>query len=233
MTDSAEPMQQAQGFSQVINNNPSTFALPNGSFSGSVNYLPGGTYNIWGQYSGDGTNAASTSQKTSITVNPENSGIYFNLFSPAAGSVQARSPVPASITAPRYFSAHRWLPAPSSPRWRTALPQAHLPGLWYSHRYGRLHRRRHNHQYRRSQCRGRRRVQRSLRDWSPLCYRQLRRRQQLQQIHSLGSHLHRPERYAADLLQRGEPGLQRRLHHRPGHRLQYRACEWRGKQQCH
>ena len=32
------------------------------------------------------TNAASTSQKTQITVNPENSGIYFNLFSPAGTS---------------------------------------------------------------------------------------------------------------------------------------------------
>ena len=74
MTDSTEPVQQGQP----------GFPLKNGSFSSNtVNYLPGGTYNIWGQYSGDGTNALSTSQKTQITVSPENSGIYFNLFSPA------------------------------------------------------------------------------------------------------------------------------------------------------
>jgi subtilase family serine protease len=75
MTDSTEPVQQGQ----------TLFTLSgSGNFGPtSVSNLPGGTYNIWGQYSGDGTNAASTSQKTSITVNPENSGIYFNLLSPA------------------------------------------------------------------------------------------------------------------------------------------------------
>jgi trimeric autotransporter adhesin len=59
------------------------FTLSNGTFSNSsVNYLPGGTYNIWGQYSGDGTNGASTSTQTQITVAPENSGIFFNVISP-------------------------------------------------------------------------------------------------------------------------------------------------------
>ncbi len=52
-----------------------------GSFtSANVNNLPGGTYDIWGQYSGDGTNAASTSSKTSITVNPEASVTAMNLL---------------------------------------------------------------------------------------------------------------------------------------------------------
>ena len=88
MTDSTEPVQQGQPW----------FTLKNGSYSSnSVNFLPGGTYNIWGQYSGDGTNAASTSQKTSITVNPENSGIYFNLFSPAGTSSSGSITSGASI----------------------------------------------------------------------------------------------------------------------------------------
>ncbi|MFY9937163.1 MAG: protease pro-enzyme activation domain-containing protein, partial [Silvibacterium sp.] len=41
MTDSTEPVQQGQPW----------FTLKNGSYSSnSVNFLPGGTYNIWGQY---------------------------------------------------------------------------------------------------------------------------------------------------------------------------------------
>jgi subtilase family serine protease len=71
MTDSTEPVQQGQ----------TRFTLSNGAFSSSLNTLPGGTYNVWGQYSGDASNAASTSQKTQVTVNPETSGIYFTLIS--------------------------------------------------------------------------------------------------------------------------------------------------------
>lgn len=72
MTDSTTPLQQAQ----------TNFPLTNGSYSSSINFLPGGTYNIWGQYSGDSANGASTSEKTSITVNPENSGVYLAVISP-------------------------------------------------------------------------------------------------------------------------------------------------------
>ena len=65
MTDSPEAGQQAR----------TLFTLSNGSFSGSVNNLPGGTYNIWGQYSGDTSNSPSTSAKTQVTVSPVNSGL--------------------------------------------------------------------------------------------------------------------------------------------------------------
>jgi hypothetical protein len=51
--------------------NLNTFALAGGTYSASVNNLPGGTYDIYGSYSGDGTYAPSTSGKTSITVTPE------------------------------------------------------------------------------------------------------------------------------------------------------------------
>jgi subtilase family serine protease len=97
VTNSTEPVQQGTGLGQVVNGSTSTFALTNGSFTGPVNDLPGGTYDIWGQYSGDGTNGASASQKTSITVTPEASGVYFNLFSPAGTSTSGSIVSGASI----------------------------------------------------------------------------------------------------------------------------------------
>ncbi len=72
MTDSTEPVQQGQTF----------FKLSNGSFSGSTTTLPGGNYNVWVNYGGDPANAAVASSKIPITVNPEASGIYFNLIAP-------------------------------------------------------------------------------------------------------------------------------------------------------
>ncbi|MGB7191586.1 MAG: protease pro-enzyme activation domain-containing protein [Acidobacteriaceae bacterium] len=87
MTDSGEQSQQAQGIGQFLNGASSLFPVSGGAFSGSnITTLPGGTYNIWGQYSGDATNAPSTSQKTSITVNPEASGIILNILSPSGSS---------------------------------------------------------------------------------------------------------------------------------------------------
>ena len=58
MTNSTEPIQQGQ----------SVYTLANGAFSASsVNYLPGGTYDIWGRYSGDAANSASSSTPVPIT----------------------------------------------------------------------------------------------------------------------------------------------------------------------
>src|SRR6202000_1480650 len=85
MTDSPMPVSQGQ----------TIFTVSNGSFSATgITFLPGGTYNIWGQYSGDGTNAASTSAKTQITVNPEASSTYFNIVdvaTPQTGTVALNS----------------------------------------------------------------------------------------------------------------------------------------------
>jgi hypothetical protein len=86
MTDSTEPGQQGQGFASLFNGGQSVFPLTNGSFSASnINYLPGGTYNIWGQYSGDGADGSASSPKTQITVNPEASGIYFSIADATTG----------------------------------------------------------------------------------------------------------------------------------------------------
>ena len=69
MTSSNEESQQGQG----------VYSLSAGAFSKLNTTLPGGTYNIWGQYSGDTANAESSSTPVSITVSPENSGIFFAL----------------------------------------------------------------------------------------------------------------------------------------------------------
>jgi hypothetical protein len=87
VTDSSEPGQQGSGFGQLIAGGTSTFALGSGgAFSGSVADLPGGTYDVWASYSGDGTNAPSTSAKTQITVSPEASSVYFNLLNAVSTS---------------------------------------------------------------------------------------------------------------------------------------------------
>ena len=55
----------------ISNQGEGFFTLANGAYSGSLNSLPGGTYDISGYYSGDGSNTASTSTPVSITVTPE------------------------------------------------------------------------------------------------------------------------------------------------------------------
>ena len=88
MTDSTEPLQAGQTF----------FTLSNGSFTSATTYptgittLPGGTYNIWGLYGGDTKNAESSSTPVSITVNPENSAIFFSLQSPLGVFTASTSP---------------------------------------------------------------------------------------------------------------------------------------------
>ena len=74
MTDNTTVSQQGQV----------TLPLTSGSASGTVNFLPGGTYNVWGQYSGDGNYGASTSSKTQVTVTPEASSIIFNAVTPSS-----------------------------------------------------------------------------------------------------------------------------------------------------
>ncbi len=79
-TDSTESLNQSQTF----------FTLSGGSFSGSINFLPGGTYNVWADYGGDATNASSASSKTPITITPEASATYFNVLNvatPITGTV--------------------------------------------------------------------------------------------------------------------------------------------------
>ena len=82
MTSSTEPVNQGETY----------FTLNSGSYSGSVSYLPGGTYNIWGSYGGDGTNGMSSSTPVQITVSPENSVIAFNIYSSSGTYTSTSTP---------------------------------------------------------------------------------------------------------------------------------------------
>jgi subtilase family serine protease len=80
MTDSTEPVNQGQ----------TVFSLSSGSYTSAssypsgINFLPGGTYHIWGQYGGDSRNQMSSSTPPiEITVTPETPGMDLNLFNAA------------------------------------------------------------------------------------------------------------------------------------------------------
>ena len=65
LTTDAEPLQAGQTVATLVNGAYTT---------GSIDYLPGGTYSIYAQYGGDGVNAPSTSASATLTVSPEASG---------------------------------------------------------------------------------------------------------------------------------------------------------------
>ena len=69
----------------VSNQGETVLTLANGAASGSLTFLPGGSYNIWGSYSGDGTFAPSLSTKTPITVTPEASTLTIQVSTNVGG----------------------------------------------------------------------------------------------------------------------------------------------------
>ncbi len=90
MTDSPTPLQAGL----------TSFTLASGAYtSSSVIDLPGGTYNIWGQYSGDTKNAPSTSTKTAVTVTPESSILALNLTEVGGSDPLTAIPYGASMLA--------------------------------------------------------------------------------------------------------------------------------------
>jgi trimeric autotransporter adhesin len=97
MSNSTEPSQQGVGSAVLLNGAASTFALNgSGAYSGSVTTLPGGTYNIWASYGGDGYNASSVSTPVSVTVSPESTGIALDLIAP--GPAYYSSSIASSIS---------------------------------------------------------------------------------------------------------------------------------------
>jgi trimeric autotransporter adhesin len=69
----------------ITNQGQTVLTLASGAASGSLVSLPGGSYNIWGNYSGDGTFAPSVSSKTPITVTPEASTLELQVLEYANG----------------------------------------------------------------------------------------------------------------------------------------------------
>jgi len=69
-----------------------TFQLTGGQVFASSSALPGGSYNIFAHYSGDGTYAPSDSGLAPVTVNPENSTITETLLA----YNQAGNPIPVT-----------------------------------------------------------------------------------------------------------------------------------------
>jgi hypothetical protein len=102
ITNSTETAQQARTF----------FTLSGGSYSNNtVNSLPGGTYNVWTQYGGDGTNGMSTSTPVQVTVMPENSVVELNVIDENAGNLISLGPQFVYGTTPLILDAK---PLPAS-----------------------------------------------------------------------------------------------------------------------
>ncbi len=100
LTNSTLPSSQAQTF----------LALSGGTGSGSIDFFPGGTYQVSADYRGDGVFGKSTSSPVALTVTPENSNINFSVMDflnvvSNGGTVQYDDPLslniqPVGVSAP-------------------------------------------------------------------------------------------------------------------------------------
>ena len=84
------------------------FTLAGGAYTGSLIYLPGGTYDIYGHYAGDGANAASSSTPVSITITPEASTTTLSAYTSLTsntGAPLAASGGSVTYGSPLTFSA--------------------------------------------------------------------------------------------------------------------------------
>jgi hypothetical protein len=101
MTDS--PLITNQG--QVV------LTLASGAATASLGSLPGGSYNVWGNYSGDGTFAPSASSKTPITVTPEASTLELQVSEYANGQTASLAGQQVSYGTPAILNGY---PIPTS-----------------------------------------------------------------------------------------------------------------------
>jgi subtilase family serine protease len=67
----------------------------NGNASGSTDSLPGGSYEIWGSYAGDGNYSGSTSSPVSVTVAPEASTVSISAVALSPPVIPAANCVPS------------------------------------------------------------------------------------------------------------------------------------------
>ncbi|MGO9087239.1 MAG: Ig-like domain repeat protein [Terriglobales bacterium] len=96
----------------------------NGSASGSINSLPGGTYQVWADYGGDGLHSSSNSSPVSVTVTPEASSIgisavqttYSVAYNPAVGCTPVVGPLEEGVVNGSSVP-------PYTPLWLTVQPR--------------------------------------------------------------------------------------------------------------
>ena len=69
----------SQPFS-VSSNTGTTVTLKGGTAAGSFDQFPGGKYNVFANYGGDGTHAGSRSQAVAVNVSPENSVLRLSVY---------------------------------------------------------------------------------------------------------------------------------------------------------
>jgi subtilase family serine protease len=95
----------------ISNRGQAVLTLASGAASTSLTTLPGGSYNIWGNYSGDGTFAPSVSSKTSITVTPEASTLELQVGEYANGQTASLAGQQVSYGTPAILDGY---PIPTS-----------------------------------------------------------------------------------------------------------------------
>jgi Pro-kumamolisin, activation domain/Bacterial Ig-like domain (group 3) len=101
----------------------------NGSATGSID-LPGGTYQVWADYGGDGLHSSSNSSPVSVTVTPEASNIYISAtqttysapYNPAVGCTPVVGPYEEAVASGSSVS-------PYTPLWLTAKPRGSTSDL--------------------------------------------------------------------------------------------------------
>jgi len=111
------------------------FTLSSGAANGSLTDLPGGTYQVWAQYSGDGTFAASASDAQTVTITPTGSTVNLYGFQVEG---QTLNPAAPCMLDPNQFVWETatldgpWGPWPSGTSfagWQVA-PVAIVNGVW-------------------------------------------------------------------------------------------------------
>jgi hypothetical protein len=123
MTDSTQQLQAGQTFFTLSSGAYSSA----GSFPNGTNFLPGGTYHIWGQYGGDVNNAPSSSTPVQVTVTPESSAIDFNIV--ARGQDKIYEPGGTSPGASVDYGAQMLLSAAVAPTSQAVALEACLTNV--------------------------------------------------------------------------------------------------------
>ena len=123
LTDSPLPASQSVDFLTLGSN---------GSASGSIDSLPGGTYEVWADYGGDGLHSGSNSSPISVTVAPEPSSMSISAFetypntdtfyNPSVGCTPVlgtyEEPIPSGSSV-----------APNTPLWLSVQPRGSISNV--------------------------------------------------------------------------------------------------------